>query len=266
MVSEGKDVTFKQGIYMDIYIDILSLMAKVPCWEWLGVWGHCPTLASTVWGRTGLLMWMPGTPRRLTKPNIVFSSWWRKMSSSTALRPSLSLSPPLRTQHQMTSFSKLSSLQMMNKSILKLSAMHPATYAIVSLRLIIHARLRTRQRSHSDCKWSFDLISSSRIAKNNSTKTESSLIMVDVRSGSYHISTAAVTVHKVVNASSCCTFLPSSYPLQYQQWWCLDVCHDIDDLLEMWYTGKCDVLAGYTSIVECVQCHLCCRFANWLGR
>jgi len=34
MVAEGKDVTFKQGIYADIYVDILSLMAKcntAPC-------------------------------------------------------------------------------------------------------------------------------------------------------------------------------------------------------------------------------------------
>jgi len=28
MVAEGKDVTFKWGIYMDIYINILGLMAK----------------------------------------------------------------------------------------------------------------------------------------------------------------------------------------------------------------------------------------------
>ena len=28
MVAEGKDVTFKQGVYADIYVDILGLMAK----------------------------------------------------------------------------------------------------------------------------------------------------------------------------------------------------------------------------------------------
>ncbi|KIM63451.1 hypothetical protein SCLCIDRAFT_1173087 [Scleroderma citrinum Foug A] len=113
---------------------------------------------------------MPGTPRRLTELNIVFSSWWRKISS-IAPRPSSSLSPPPRTQHWITSFSELSSLQMMNKSVLKLSAMHPATYANMSLRLIIRARSRTSRRSHGDCKCGFDLFSSSGIAKNNSTRT-----------------------------------------------------------------------------------------------
>jgi len=28
MVAEGKDVTFKRGVYVDIYVDILGLMAK----------------------------------------------------------------------------------------------------------------------------------------------------------------------------------------------------------------------------------------------
>jgi len=28
MVAEGKDVTFKRGVYADIYVDILGLMAK----------------------------------------------------------------------------------------------------------------------------------------------------------------------------------------------------------------------------------------------
>lgn len=92
----------------------------------------------------------PGTPRKLTEFSIVFSSWRRKTSSSTVPNPSSSLSPPPNTRQRMTSFSELSSLQMTKRSVLKLSAIRPATYAMVSFRSIILARSSTSRRSHGD--------------------------------------------------------------------------------------------------------------------
>lgn len=44
----------------------------------------------------------------------------------------------------------------------------------------------------------------------------------------------------------------------------LNILSDVDNLLESGH-AKCDVLAGDTGKVECVERHLSCRFAQAVG-
>ena len=132
---------------------------------------------------------------------------------------------------------------------------------MVSLRLIIFAWSSSRRSSQGDWRCNLDSIFSSGMAKNDSTKTESASMMVELGSGSYQISTAALTMWSEVYASSCWTFFAKNLDRDISSiQWSFDVSSAVNDLLQ-----NRTLRVTFTSIMEGIQHHLSGWFSNGLG-